>query len=84
VHFSLFKEDNSVATFAERLKSLRIENNITQNDLARVLGFQSKSTITNYESNLRTPGNKTLTRIAKYFDVSTDYLLGLTDNKKAN
>lgn len=73
-----------MATFAERLRSLRTEKKLSQNDLARVFGFQSKSTITNYEGNLRTPDNKTLTRIAKYFDVSTDYLLGLTDNKKTN
>jgi transcriptional regulator with XRE-family HTH domain len=71
-----------VKIFAERLRSLRVEKNLTQKDLARVLGLCSKSAITNYESNDREPDYEMLTKIAKYFDVSTDYLLGVQDTKR--
>jgi transcriptional regulator with XRE-family HTH domain len=64
---------------AERLKSLREAKNLTQKDLAQVLGLNSKSTITNYEQNDREPDYETLIKIAKYFGVSTDYLLGMKD-----
>jgi transcriptional regulator with XRE-family HTH domain len=71
-----------VKILAERLRSLREEKNLTQKELAQVLSLSSKSTITNYEQNDREPDYETLIKIAKYFGVSTDYLLGLTDNKK--
>jgi transcriptional regulator with XRE-family HTH domain len=67
--------------FAERLRSLREEKNLTQKDLAQILGLSSKSTITNYEKNDREPDYETLTKIAKYFEVSADYFLGLTNKK---
>jgi transcriptional regulator with XRE-family HTH domain len=41
--------------FAERLKSLRAEKNLTQKELAQALGFSSRSTISNYEKNSREP-----------------------------
>jgi transcriptional regulator with XRE-family HTH domain len=66
---------------AKRLKNLREAKNLTQKDLALVLGLNSKSTITNYGQNDREPDYETLIKIAKYFGVSTDYLLGLKDEQ---
>jgi transcriptional regulator with XRE-family HTH domain len=48
---------------------------------AQFLGMSSKSTITNYEQNDREPDYETLIKIAKYFEVSLDYLLGQTDKR---
>lgn len=66
---------------AKRLRGLREEKGLTQKDLAQTLGLNSKSTITNYEQNTRDPDYETLIKIAKFFEVSIDYLLGLTDKR---
>lgn len=62
----------------ERLAKLRKEKGLKQYELAEYLSV-SKYSITMYETNKNTPPEKTLIDIAKYFDTSTDYLLGLTD-----
>lgn len=67
--------------FAERLKELRCENDMKQSDLAKVLGV-SASTIGMYEQGRRTPDLEVLNKIATYFQVSVDYLLGRTNIKK--
>lgn len=66
---------------ANRLRKLREEKRLTQKELAQALGLGSKSTITNYEQNDRDPDYETLIKIAKYFEVSIDYLLGQKDNR---
>ena len=67
--------------FAQRLKELREEKQITQKSLADILGLNSRTTIANYEQNDREPDFETLIKIAKYFEVSIDYLLGQTDKR---
>lgn len=62
--------------FGKRLKSLRIQNHLTQAELAQKLGL-TKSVISAYENDLRMPSYEVLILIAKTFKVSTDYLLGL-------
>lgn len=64
--------------FSERLKKLRIEKNLSQESLAERLGL-SRSTISNYEQNIRVPSVDILNMFADYFDVSIDYLLGRSD-----
>ena len=66
---------------AKRLRELREEKGLTQKELAQALGLNSKSTITNYEQNSRDPDYETLIKIAKYFEVSVDFLLGQTDKR---
>lgn len=66
-----------MATFAERLKLLRKEKQITIEQLANDLG-SAKSTISRYE-NGREPKADILQLIANYFNVSVDYLLGKTE-----
>lgn len=66
--------------FGNRLKSLRLQNNYTQEKLAQRLGL-TKSVISAYETGLRMPSYDTLISISKIFKVTTDYLLGI-DNKK--
>ena len=64
--------------FKERLKELRIEKALTQTQLAKELRVNQR-TISNWEVGERQPDLDTLEVIAKYFNVSYDYLLGLTD-----
>ena len=69
-----------MATFAERLKQLRKEKGITQENLAKTL-FITKSSISKYENGVNTPENKLLQDIADFFEVSTDYMLGRSDDR---
>ena len=66
--------------FNERIRELREENNLTQTNLAKELLIDQRS-LSFYEIGKYEPNLDTLKRIAIYFNVSTDYLLGLTDNK---
>lgn len=62
---------------ASRLKKLRKSNNLTQTQLGHELGF-SKNTIASYEQNKRRPTITTLCRLADFFNVSVDFILGHT------
>lgn len=62
--------------FRERLKELRVERKLSQADLAKELNVSQRS-ISSWETGFRQPDFETLERIAKFFDVTTDYLLGL-------
>lgn len=64
--------------FADILKCLRLENKMTQAELANVLKT-SPSTIGMYEQNRRTPDLETLKNISKFFNVSIDFLMGTTE-----
>lgn len=64
--------------FSKILKSLRIQRNKTQQEIADILGI-SRQGYAKYENNLGEPDNSTLSKLADYFEVSTDYLLGRTD-----
>lgn len=66
--------------FPERLKKLRKEKNLYQKELAEILGV-SRPTISQYEAGTRRPDNETLEKLADYFKVSIDYLLGRTDER---
>ena len=65
----------------ERLSELRKDNGLTQRDLAEILGV-SENSISLYERNINTPDDELKIKIANYFNVSLDYLLGATDKQK--
>ena len=65
-------------SFRERFKELRLENNVTQQEMGKLLGV-SKMAISHWESGHSEPSIEQLICIAKYFSVSLDYLLGLQD-----
>ena len=75
----LCKAGDYMATFSERLRELRKENRITQQELADKF-FITKSAVSKYENGVNTPENKLLQDLADYFNVSIDYLLGRTNN----
>ena len=62
----------------ERLKMLRHEKKINQADLAAVIGVQI-SAVSRYETGKDDPSDKIKAEIAKYFHISSDYLLGVID-----
>lgn len=64
--------------FKEQLKELRAENNLSQQDLAEKLGVSQRS-ISNWETGVRQPDFEMLISIAKFFNVTTDYLLGISE-----
>ena len=64
--------------FRERLKELRKSRGLTQKDIAAILSV-SQTCYAGYEQGYREPDFKTLCKIALYFDVTSDYLLGLED-----
>lgn len=65
--------------FGEKIKSLREKRNLTRSRLAEALGIKY-STLSNYENGVRQPDFDTLKLIARFFSVSTDYLLEETNN----
>lgn len=67
--------------FSERLKSLRKEQGISQKELASIL-FVSQQSIAKWETDRATPNPEMISKIAQYFNVSSDYLLGLSSNKE--
>lgn len=69
-----------MATFGERLKSLREKKELSQQELGNRFNL-SQSTIAYYEMDRKEPTQRTLQRLADYFEVSTDYLMGRTDIK---
>lgn len=72
-------ENNSFNKF--RLRDLRRENNLTSRELAKLLNV-SQPTITRWENGLQEPSKKNVKKLASYFNVSSDYLLGLTDERE--
>ena len=67
-------------TIGERIKLLRTEKGLTQTELAKVLNV-ARSTLSQYESNQRTPSDDMKLKLSNIFNVSVYYLLGKTDIK---
>lgn len=66
---------------SERIKNIREENNMTQNDLAKKLNI-TRSSVNAWEMGISIPSTQYIVEIAMLFKVSADYLLGLTDNNR--
>lgn len=67
----------------ENIKRLRMAGNLTQVELAADLGV-SKQCVSNWENDYIQPSIEMLKKIAKYFRVSTDFLLDLDDSQQVN
>lgn len=72
------KKKESTPMIGERLRDLRIQKGLTQQQLADQLHL-AKHNISAYERNFNEPPDAIKIAIALYFDVSVDYLLGLTE-----
>ena len=64
-----------MALFKERLRELRVEKNISQLELAKVVNM-SKMAISHWESGHSEPSIAQLKELSKFFGVSVDYLIG--------
>ena len=69
-------------SIGDRIAELRKNAQMSQFQLAKVLGIGT-STLGMYETDKRKPSPKVLEKMADYFSVSTDYLLGRKTNEKA-
>ncbi|MDF2578372.1 MAG: DNA-binding helix-turn-helix protein [Chlamydiales bacterium] len=67
-------------TFGNIMKELRNEATLTQQELANILNVH-KGTISHYEKSDRFPDQDMLIKIAEYFNVSVDYLLGRVEQR---
>lgn len=68
--------------FCHKIKLLREQKKLTQKELALTFNL-SQSSIALYEKGIRTPDFKTLSAYASFFNVSTDYLLGIEISKNS-
>ena len=67
----------------EKIKELRKNSKITQEQLGNAIGV-SKMAISYFEKGKKSPGRESLEKIADYFDVTTDYLLGRSEDPELN
>lgn len=67
----------------ERIKDLRCSMKLNQTELAEKLNV-SKQTVSNWENNNIQPSIDTLIKIAVFFSVTTDYLLGVENKRSDN
>lgn len=65
--------------FNERLKELRLAKGCKQKEVAAHLGLTTKAYCF-YELGQREPSIESIKKLCAFFDVSSDYLLGITDN----
>ena len=67
-----------MTTFKERLKELRLENGLSQQELVAIVNM-SKMAIYHWESGHSEPSILQLVILSNFFDVTVDYLIGKTD-----
>lgn len=69
--------------FPERLKALRLEANLTQSDVAREFGI-SQQAYAKWENAKANPTQAVISKLANFYNVSVDYLLGNSDYKNSD
>lgn len=70
-----------MSDLCERLQHLKNEKKVLQKDIAKAINISLRS-YQRYESGERKPDSDTLIKLSNYFDVSVDYLLGLSDQPR--
>ena len=64
--------------FCKRLKEVRAEKGVSQAQVGKALGL-AQNTVAGYENGVREPNLEIVIALCRYYQVSADYLLGLTD-----
>lgn len=72
-----------MANLSERLRYLKSERHLMQKEIAQSVQIPLR-TYQRYENGEREPNASAIIALANYFEVSTDYLLGITDNPNRN
>ncbi|MDR1629119.1 MAG: helix-turn-helix domain-containing protein [Oscillospiraceae bacterium] len=70
-------------TYQERIRALREDNELLQKDVARILGI-AQTTYSQYELSKRAMPIDYLITLCKFYNVSPEYILGLSDVKNQN
>ena len=70
-----------MSVFSDRLKEIRNMKGVTQKAVAEYLGITEQA-YQKYEYAMREPNHEATIKLADYFDVSIDYLLGRSDNSQ--
>jgi transcriptional regulator with XRE-family HTH domain len=65
-------------TFGKIEKNLRLNNGLTMEEVAKSIGI-NRSDISRYENELTKPNAEVVVKLAKYYGVTTDYLLGVSN-----
>ena len=63
--------------FGDKLRELRKEKKVSQEEIGKLCGV-AKNTVSNWENNINKPDIDLVLKLAQYFNVTTDYLLGFT------
>lgn len=66
-------------SYYQRIRDLREDKDLTQNELVKILNMH-KTTYTNYEQGKREPPFEFIIRLAQFYEVSVDYIAGLTND----
>ena len=74
--------DIELQIFANRLKEFRTENGLTQKEFAEKIGVTAAA-LSAYENNSKNPSISVAKRIAEAFEISIDWLCGITDKKNS-
>lgn len=69
--------------YYRRLKDLREDNDLTQKEVAAVLGIDQR-VYSNYETGKREIPTRFVILLADFYNISTDYILGVSDNPNVN
>ena len=64
-----------------RIRSLRLENKLTQENLALLLGLNNKSSISQYENGSIIPSDKIKLKLCDIFNCPIEYLMGISDTR---
>ena len=73
-----------MSNIKDRIKELRKEKGLTQEELAKMLGLSAKSNIANYENGANAPSDEVKLKMCEIFNCSMDYLMGKTEYKTTN
>jgi len=68
-----------MASLGKRIKELRERKNLTQRELAEIMGYKTTRSIQFLEADQRSLDHYQLIKLADFFDVSLDYLVGRSD-----
>lgn len=79
--YPLSEKGVNMDNFVKKLKDLRLEKNLNQKELAQKIGY-TNSTICDWEKGRSEPSLEALNKLADFFDVSVDYLMGREEDIK--
>lgn len=77
----IFYKVGDYMSYYPRLRDLREDMDLTQDQLVKILEMH-KTTYTNYEQGKREPPFELIIKLAKLYNVSIDYIAGITDDPK--